>query len=43
MNLCVVSTYNGTKEDYSKLYDSFKDDIANILMDLRWDLSEMEK
>ena len=28
MNLCVVSTYNGTKEDYLKLYESFKDDIA---------------
>ncbi len=28
MNLCVVSKYNGTKEDYLKLYESFKDDIA---------------
>ena len=28
MNICVVSTFDGTKEDYLKSYDSFKDDIA---------------
>ena len=28
MNICVVSRFDGTKEDYLKLYDSFKDDIA---------------
>ena len=40
MNLCVVSTYNGTKEDYLKLYESFKviiDIEEKILLDLRWD------
>ena len=30
MNICVDSTFDGTKEDYLKLYDSFNDDIEKF-------------
>ena len=28
MNICVVSTFDGTKEDYLKSYETFRDDIV---------------